>query len=111
SVTIQSDVTDGTDLWLVRRDKDLIREGLQTIFRQMREQGGTEKPKFVLHFECVGRGKVVFREHEKIELITTLQKGVGEGVPWLGFYTYGEIAPIREHSCFHNFTSVVAAIY
>ena len=111
SVKIQSDVLEGAGLWIVRRDKDLIREGLQAISRQIKDKAGAEKPKFILHFECVGRGKVVFREQEKLELIKSLQQDIGEDIPWMGFYTYGEIGPVREYNCFHNFTAVVAAVY
>lgn len=111
SVSIQSDVREGTDLWLARRDKELIRSGMQSIADQIRKQAGTKKLKFVMHFECMGRGKVVFRESEKRDLIKFLQKKTGEDIPWIGFYGYGEIGPIREHNCFHNFTAVVAAVY
>lgn len=31
SVTIQSEVDEGSDIWIVRRDKELIREGLQEL--------------------------------------------------------------------------------
>ncbi|TAN41964.1 MAG: histidine kinase [Nitrospirae bacterium] len=110
-VTIQSDVEKGSPLWIVRRDKDLIRDGLKDISRQVQKMAGDKKPKFILHFECVGRGKVVFREREKIELIRSLQKDIGADIPWIGFYTYGEIGPIIEYNCFHNFTAVVTAIY
>lgn len=111
SVTIQSDVTDGTELWIVRRDKELITGGMRAISRQIKEKGGGRKPKFVLQFECVGRGKVVFREMEKIALIRSLQQEIGADIPWLGFYSYGEIGPVVGYNCFHNFTSVVAAVY
>jgi hypothetical protein len=111
SVTIQSDVREGEDLWIVRRDKELIKNGIRTIASQIKEKMGTHRPKFVLHFECVGRGKVVFSEKEKIELITSLQRDLGEELPWLGFYGYGEIGPIGKYNCFHNFTSVVTAVY
>lgn len=111
SVTIQSDVTDGTELWIVRRDKELITSGLQAISRQIREKVGDRKPKFIMQFECMGRGKVVFREKEKIDLIRSLQKEIGADIPWIGFYTYGEIGPVTGYNCFHNFTAVVAAVY
>lgn len=110
-VTIQSDVTDGTELWIVRRDKDLIRDGMQDISRQIREKTGDKKPKLVMQFECMGRGKVVFREQEKIELLRSLQKDIGSDLPWIGFYTYGEIGPISSYNCIHNFTAVVAVVY
>lgn len=110
-VTIQSDVKEGTELWMVRRDKELIRDGLQTISHQIKEKTEGRKPKFVLQFECMGRGKVVFREQEKIELIRSLQESVGGDIPWIGFYTYGEIGPVSGYNCIHNFTAVVAAVY
>ncbi len=110
-VTIQSDVRDGTEFWMVRRDKELIRDGLQAISRQIGEKIGSRRPKFVLQFECMGRGRVVFREQEKIELIRSLQEAVGKDIPWIGFYTYGEIGPVARYNCMHNFTAVVAAVY
>ena len=110
-VTIQSDVREGTELWIVRRDKELMRNGVQTISDQIRAQTGHVKPKFVLQFECMGRGKVVFREQEKTELIKSLQQRIGEDVPWIGFYTYGEIGPVHRYNCLHNFTAVVTAVY
>jgi hypothetical protein len=111
SVTIQSEVTDGTELWIVRRDKELITGGLQEIARQIKDKTGARKPKFVLQFECMGRGKVVFRDSEKIALIRSLQQEIGADIPWIGFYTYGEIGPVVAYNCFHNFTAVIAAVY
>jgi small ligand-binding sensory domain FIST len=111
SVTIQSDVREGTDLWIVRRDKDLIKNGVRTISGRIKEKLGAKRPKFIFHFECVGRGKVILSDKEKIELIASLQRDFGEDIPWIGFYGYGEIGPIEENNCFHNFTSVVAAVY
>lgn len=111
SVTIQSDVRDGDELWIVRRDKELISGGMQTISSQIKDKTGDEKPKFIMQFECVGRGKVVFREQEKSELTRSLQDQIGADIPWIGFYSYGEIGPITNYNCFHNFTSVVTAVY
>jgi hypothetical protein len=111
SVTIQSEVTDGTELWIVRRDKELITDGLQAIAGQIKDKTGARKPKFVLQFECMGRGKVVFRDSEKIALIGSLQQEIGADIPWIGFYTYGEIGPVIGYNFFHNFTAVIAAVY
>lgn len=111
SVTIQSDVTEGTELWIVRRDKELMMSGLRSIPRQIKEQLSGKSPKFVLQFECMGRGRVVFKEQERMDLVRSLQRDLGEDVPWLGFYTYGEIGPVDKYNCFHNFTSVVTVVY
>lgn len=111
SIAIQSEIKNGEDVWLARRDKDLIGNGMSSISRNILHRLGGKKPKLVFHAECAGRGKVVFREGEKIELIKSLQKELGEGIPWIGFYSYGEIGPIGSSNCFHNFTSVIVAVY
>ena len=111
SVKIQSNIEKNTDLWIVRRDKKFIKDGLQKIRRQIKAKMGNARPKFILHFDCVGRGKVVFREKEKTEMIKSFQKDFGEDLPWLGLYTYGEIGPVGEENCMHNFTAVVVAVY
>lgn len=110
-VTIQSDVSEGTSLWIMRRDKELMREGLQVITRQIHEKLGAQTPKLLMQFECMGRGKVVYREQEKMELLRTLQQDVGIDLPWIGFYSYGEIGPVSGYNCIHNFTSVLVAIF
>ena len=110
-VTIQSDVAEGTELWILRRDKELIREGLHKISHDVSDKLGDRRAKFVLQFECMGRGKVVFREQEKIELLTSLQREIGSALPWIGFYTYGEIGPVGGYNCLHNFTAVIAVVY
>jgi hypothetical protein len=110
-VTIQSDVKAGTELWIVRRDKELMRNGVVAISDRIEQQTGKRQPKFVMQFECMGRGKVVFREQEKNELVAALQQKIGREVPWIGFYTYGEIGPVNRYNCLHNFTAVVTAVY
>jgi hypothetical protein len=111
SVTIQSDVREGTDLWMVRRDNELIMSGLQKLARRLKDELGARKPKFIMQFECAGRGKVFLRERVKIELITSLQRDMGCDIPWIGFYGYGEIGPVADKNCFHNFTTVVSVFY
>ncbi|GFO62221.1 FIST C-terminal domain-containing protein [Geomonas paludis] len=110
-VTIQSDVAEGTELWIMRRDKELMYDGLQEIVRQVRARLGSNRPKLVLHFECMGRGKAVYQEQEKLHLLQYLQEEIGADIPWIGFYSYGEIGPVSEHNCIHNFTAIVMAVY
>ncbi|MDA8156143.1 MAG: FIST C-terminal domain-containing protein [Actinomycetota bacterium] len=110
SVTIQSDVCEGDSIWIMRRDKELITEGLKATAGSINEKTRTKRPDFVLQFDCVGRGRVVFREQEKIEMIRAMQRKIGQDIPWAGFYTYGEIGPVKKKNVFHNFTAVVLAV-
>lgn len=51
------------------------------------------KPKFALMFNCIAREKL-FAQKAKDE-IDAVMEILGKDVPLLGFYTYGEQAPLR----------------
>ncbi len=77
---------------------------------QIKEQLEGDQPKLVLQFECATRGKMMFREQEKLQILKHLRQSVGPDVPWAGFYTAGEIGPVEEHNLRHLYTSVVLAV-
>lgn len=110
SVTIATQVTEGESIWMTRRDYDKMTEGVQYLANQMMEQLGGATPKIVFHFDCAGRGKMILREDQKLQLLAILQQRIGTDLPWIGFYTFGEIGPVNEHNCFHNYTAVLAAV-
>jgi hypothetical protein len=111
SLTIQTEVTEGTDIWMTRRDQEKITEGINRLASTINEQIGDNPAKLVFQFDCCGRGKVVFREQQKTELLQILQKQVAPNAPWIGFFTLGEIGPVGDRNCFHNYTAVLTAIY
>jgi hypothetical protein len=78
--------------------------------RQITEQLGDDKPKLVFQFECFTRGKSLFREQEKVQLLKRFRQSVGPEVPWVGFYTIGEIAPVEEHNGINRFASIILAL-
>jgi hypothetical protein len=110
SVTIQTEVQEGTSVWFSSRDKEKITTGFDRMAQQIKHQLGGEKPKLVFQFECVPRGKMMFREQEKLQLLKQLRQSVGSDVPWAGFYTIGEIGPVEEHNLRHLYTAVVLAL-
>lgn len=110
SVTIPTEVSEGTSIWMTRRDHEKIAQGIDRMADEIRGRLGETTPSFVLQFDCAGRGKVVFRDQQKSDLLRRLQERVGATLPWLGFYTYGEIGPVGDQNCFHNYTAVVLAV-
>ncbi|CCQ72862.1 FIST signal transduction protein [Magnetospira sp. QH-2] len=111
SVTVATETEPGTGVWMSRRDKNKIIDGVRQIATDVTNQLSGSKPKFVLHFDCAGRGKMILREQEKINVINDLQENVAPGSPWFGFYTHGEIAPVAGTTCFHNYSLVLLAVY
>jgi hypothetical protein len=110
SITLQTEVSEGTSVWFSSRDKEKIITGFDRIAAQIKEQLGGEKLKLVFQFECATRGKMMFRDQEKLELLRQFQQSVGPDVPWAGFFTAGEIGPVEEHNDRHLYTSVVLAL-
>src|ERR687897_656253 len=110
SIIVQTEVSEGTSIWFSSRDKERITTGFDRMAQQIEEQLGGEKPKLVFQFECATRGKMMFREREKLNILKHFRQSVGSDVPWAGFYTAGEIGPVEEHNLRHLYTSVVLAL-
>jgi hypothetical protein len=110
SITVQTEVPEGTSVWLSSRDKEKISTGFDRMAAQIKEQLGGEKPKLIFQFECATRGKMMFREQEKLQLLKRFRQSLGPDAPWVGFYTAGEIGPVEEHNLRHLYTSVVLAL-
>jgi hypothetical protein len=110
SITVQTEVKEGTSIWFSSRDKEKISTRFDQMAGQIKEQLGDEKPKLVFQFECLTRGKSLFREQEKREILKRFRQSVDPDVPWAGFYTIGEIGPVEKHNDRHLYTSVVLAL-
>jgi|GEM_PF-1857014 len=116
SLVMAAEWPEGTDIFVCKRDpKNLIeksRETSETIKENIKEKG-KEDPQLIFHFNCLGRagGNQAMGEEFTKEEIRNAREPFGEDVAWLGWYTYGEIAPIGEKNEFHNWTGVVLAIY
>jgi hypothetical protein len=111
SVTIPTEMPEGTSIWLTRRDYEKLTKGVERAAEAIKAQLGEEPARLVLQFDCAGRGKAILREQQRLQLLKMLRQEIGLDVPWLGFYTYGEIAPVGEHNHFHNYTVVLTVIY
>jgi hypothetical protein len=110
SVTIQTEVTEGTSVWFSSRDKEKLATGLDRMAAQIRHQLGDTQPNLVFQFDCASRGKMMFRDQERSKLLEQFRHSVGPDAPWVGFYTYGEIGPVAEHNLRHIYTAVVLTL-
>jgi small ligand-binding sensory domain FIST len=110
SITVQTEVAEGTGVWFSSRDKQKVATGLDRMAAQIKEQLGGEKPELVFQFDCATRGKMMFREQEKLQLLRRSRQSVGPDVPWVGFYAFGEIGPVEEHNNRNLYTAVALAL-
>jgi hypothetical protein len=110
SIAVQTEVQEGTSVWLSSRDKEKISNGFDRMASQIKDQLGGKKPELVFQFECATRGKMMFRHQEKLRLLKRFRQSLDPDAPWVGFYTAGEIGPVEEHNLRHLYTSVVLAL-
>jgi hypothetical protein len=116
AVYMMSDIVEGSEFRIARRDREKICDKADkmadALLAQLNaERGEPVSPQLIFHVECVGRGKLIFREPEKLSLINHLQAKISPQIPWIGLYAFAEIGPVLEQNCVHNFTSILTALY
>ncbi len=110
SATVQTEVPEGTSVWMSSRDQEKVTTGLDRVADRIKQELDGNQPKLVYHFDCCSRGKLMFRDQEKLHILRQFRQAIGPEVPWVGFHTYGEIGPVGKHNCYHNQTAVVLAL-
>ena len=110
SIAVQTEVSEGTSIWFSSRDKEKLVTGLDQMTAQIKEQLGDAKPKLIFQFECATRGKMMFRDQEKLRILKRFRQSLDPDAPWAGCYCAGEIGPVEEHNNHHLYTSVVLAL-
>lgn len=118
SITCAAEIPEGSEVRLMIGSKEKAVEAAQDAARHLMKEFERNKthPKFVLMFNCIAREKL-FAQKANDE-IQAVMKIIGRDVPLLGFYTYGEQAPLGGEvrdltKCdprFYNETAVMFAI-
>lgn len=115
SITCAAEIPEGAEIRLmIGSIEEAVKVARQAAEVALEQLGG-QKPKAIVIFNCIARNKL-FGERAGEE-ISAIQEVLGRDVPLIGFYTYGEQAPIRGqlrdikkcNSTFHNETVVIAA--
>ena len=118
AITCAAEMPEGSEVRLMIGSKEKAIEAAEEAARKVMTDLASDKvsPKFVLMFNCIAREKL-FGQKAKEE-IDAVKKILGENVPLLGFYTYGEQAPLGGEtknvsliqSRFYNETMVLFAV-
>lgn len=116
SITCAAEIPEGSEVYLmVGSQEEAVRVAKEAATLAVEQLQGAE-PKFALIFNCIARNKL-FGEKTGDE-INAIQEAIGKQTPLIGFYTYGEQAPLYGEvknigTCspgFHNETVVIAVI-
>lgn len=107
-------IDEGATLRLGRCTREHILEGASSAAREIKEQLGGRTPQVLFFFGCSGR-KILLgldndREIERVKAV------LGQNVPTLGFYCYGEVGPLSSRlpelreSIAHGYTLSLVAL-
>ena len=108
AITCAAEIAEGTEVSIMIGSRDEAIAAARDAARNAVDKLSGKKPKAALLFNCIARKKLLLsRKHEEIEAV---RKILGEDLPVIGFYTYGEQAPLGGQvlTCsFHNETDVI----
>ncbi|MFH2034675.1 MAG: FIST N-terminal domain-containing protein [Candidatus Margulisiibacteriota bacterium] len=113
SITCAAEIPEGVTLRLMIGSKEEAIEAARMAAQQAVGQMKGKEVKAAIIFNCIARDKLFGRDAKKE--IEAIKDVIGKKVPLIGFYTYGEQAPIagKIHACssvFHNETVVILTL-
>lgn len=116
SITCAAEIPEGSDIRLMIGSIEEAVKVAKLAAQNALDQLEGAKPKAIIIFNCIARNKLFGQRSG--EEITAIQEVLGRDVPLIGFYTYGEQAPMNGevkninqcNSAFHNETVVIAAL-
>jgi hypothetical protein len=114
AIIFAGDVPEGSLVKMtIGNDGDIInaaKKAAQSAMDRLRKNNPALKPKAIFLYSCMAR-KIVLGTRTDEEIMA-VKEAIGGDVPIIGFYTYGEYAPLGEriHSCFHNETATLTVI-
>ncbi|MBI2624179.1 FIST C-terminal domain-containing protein [Candidatus Parcubacteria bacterium] len=118
AITCAAEIPEGSEIRLMIGSKEKAVEAAQDAARHLMQEFEIDKasPKFVLMFNCIAREKLFGQK--AVDEIRAVMDIIGPDVPLLGFYTYGEQAPMggeirnteKINTRFYNETVVMFAV-
>ncbi|MSR87935.1 MAG: hypothetical protein EXS69_02110 [Candidatus Zambryskibacteria bacterium] len=116
SITCAAEIPEGSEIRLMVGSREEAVKVAKEAAQKAMEQLEGLPPKAVIIFNCIARSKL-FGDRSGEE-ISAIQEAVGAETPLIGFYTYGEQAPLggevrnieRCNPVFHNETVVICVL-
>lgn len=102
------ELKEGESLVMARRDEEHVVARAVEASEALARRGD---PVFVLQADCTGRGRLLFGDSVSERVIAPVQSQFPDDVAWLGFHSYGELAPLGGRARYHNYTMALCAAY
>ncbi|MFY9328906.1 MAG: FIST C-terminal domain-containing protein [Georgfuchsia sp.] len=106
SVTLAAPLPLHSILWWVLRDPVSAEHDMNATVARLATESGAA-PAFGLMFSCIGRGPYFYQGHDRDTALVCEQF---PGMPLIGAYSAGEIAPVGQRSSLISYSSVLALV-
>lgn len=116
SITCAAEIPEGSEVRLMVGSREEAVKVAKVAAQDAVSQLDGSAPKAVIIFNCIARSKLF--GDKSGEEIDAIKEAIGKEVPLIGFYTYGEQAPLggevrnieKCNSAFHNETVVICVL-
>lgn len=108
AITMAAEIPEGSEVHIMIGSREEAIEAAEDAVKKAMSQVAGKKVKAAFLFNCIARKKLLMSK--KQEEIDHIRQVLGPEVPLIGFYTYGEQAPLGGEvvTCsFHNETDVI----
>ena len=100
-------VEEGEFVTFAVRDPNRARKDMKIMLEDLRERVAPSRPRFGFYFNCCARGQSLYGKPNED---TALIRQFFPGVPILGFFTFGELAPMDHVNHLHQYSGVLTLI-
>jgi small ligand-binding sensory domain FIST len=107
SIITNDEIAPGQPLTFVMRDRKRALQEFEELLDEIAQSHLSNPPRFGLYFDCAGRGISLYQSPNTD--ITLIRKYFGD-MPLIGFFTFGEIAPINQQNYLHTFSGILTLI-
>lgn len=113
-ITCAAEIPQGSMVRLMLGDQEKAIQSAREAAREALNQLRNAKPEAIFVFDCMARNKLLGPRIG--EEISAIQEVLGKSIPLIGFYTYGEQAPLggvlgpKCQSVFHNETMALMVL-
>lgn len=107
-IRLAVEIPEGTRVRITRRDRGLVLQRTQEMADAMISELRDWETATYLYFNCSGRGSYLFGDPKPD--VDVIRNVLTERSNMVGFFTFGEFAPINSCNYFHNYTGVLLGI-
>lgn len=115
-ITCAAEIPEGSEIRLMLGDPEKAILAAREAAKGALDQLKGRNPAAIFIFDCMARCKLLGQGIRTQEEIVAIQEVLGKDVPVIGFYTYGELAPLageigpKCNSVFHNETMTLMVL-